>query len=108
MLFRSPWRRCGLEALGADGEAFALELRGEPIESFVFPERGTVVIGSEELGVSPEAMDLCCRTVSIPMLGAKGSLNVGVAFGVLMSAWRRNLESRGVGPLAVGSIHGSV
>lgn len=103
-----PWRRCGLEALGADGEAFALELRGEPIESFVFPERGTVVIGSEELGVSPEAMDLCCRTVSIPMLGAKGSLNVGVAFGVLMSAWRRNLESRGVGPLAVGSIHGSV
>jgi TrmH family RNA methyltransferase len=103
-----PWRRCGLGSLGADGEAFALELRGEPIDSFVFPERGTVVIGSEELGVSPDAMGLCRRTVSIPMLGAKGSLNVGVAFGVLMSAWRRSLESRGVEPVAHGSSLGSV
>ena len=103
-----PWRRCGLEALAACDEAFALELRGEPIDGFAFPERGIVVIGSEELGVSPEAMGLCRRTVSIPMLGAKGSLNVGVAFGVLMSAWRKSLESRGVEPVIDGSGHGSV
>ena len=91
-----PWRRGGLEALAASGEAFALELRGESLDTFEFPERGIVVVGSEELGVSPEAMALCSRTVSIPMLGAKGSLNAGVAFGVLMDAWRRNLESRGI------------
>ncbi|MBU0927862.1 MAG: TrmH family RNA methyltransferase [Spirochaetes bacterium] len=94
-----PWRRGGLEALAEPGEAFALELRGEPIDTFAFPERGIVVVGSEELGVSPEAMALCSRTVSIPMLGAKGSLNAGVAFGVLMDAWRRSLASRGVEPV---------
>jgi len=91
-----PWQRGGLEALSESGEAFALELRGESIDTFVFPERGIVVVGSEELGVSPEAMALCSRTVSIPMLGAKGSLNAGVAFGVLMDAWRRSLNSRGI------------
>jgi TrmH family RNA methyltransferase len=103
-----PWRRCGLEALGADGEAFALELRGESLDAFEFPDRGIVVIGSEELGVSPEAMRCCRRTVSIPMLGAKGSLNVGVAFGVLMAAWRKSLEARGMEPVSLGSGHGSI
>lgn len=93
-----PWRRGGLEDLRAGGEAIALELRGESIDTFQFPECGMVVVGSEELGVSPEAMALCSRTVSIPMLGAKGSLNAGVAYGVLMNAWRRDLESRGIMP----------
>ena len=99
-----PWRRGGLEDLTGDGEAFALELRGESLDTFKFPERGMVVVGSEELGVSPEALALCGRTVSIPMFGAKGSLNVGVAFGVLMDAWRRNLGSRGIEPSGHGSI----
>lgn len=93
-----PWRRGGLEDLHHCGEAIALELRGEPIDTFKFPEFGIAVVGSEELGVSPEAMALCSCTVSIPMLGAKGSLNAGVAYGVLMNAWRRDLESRGVVP----------
>jgi TrmH family RNA methyltransferase len=98
------WRRAGLEALEAcraeDGAeaVFALELRGESIDGFDFPERGIAVLGSEELGVSPEALALCSRRVSIPMLGAKGSLNVGVAFGVLMDAWRRSLLERGIEP----------
>ncbi len=98
------WRRAGLEALEAcraeDGPdaVFALELRGESIDGFDFPQRGIAVLGSEELGVSPEALALCSRRVSIPMLGAKGSLNVGVAFGVLMDAWRRSLMARGIEP----------
>jgi RNA methyltransferase, TrmH family len=99
-----PWRRAGIEALSGNGETFALELRGEPVDTFEFPVQGIVVVGSEELGVSPEALARCGRTVSIPMLGAKGSLNVGVAFGILMDAWRRSLASRGIQP----SKHGSV
>jgi RNA methyltransferase, TrmH family len=101
------WRRAGLEALEAcraeEGPeaVFALELRGESIDGFDFPERGIAVLGSEELGVSPEALALCSRRVSIPMLGAKGSLNVGVAFGVLMDAWRRSLTARGIEPRRV-------
>ena len=93
------WKRGGLSDLSGAGEVFALELRGESIDTFEFPERGMVVLGSEELGVSPEALALCSRTVSIPMLGAKGSLNVGVAFGVLLDSWRRNLVKRGVRPV---------
>ena len=97
------WRRAGLEALEAEREAggavLALELRGESVDGFAFPERGIVVVGSEELGVSPEAMALCTATVSIPMLGAKGSLNAGVAFGVLANAWRSSLAVRGVEPV---------
>lgn len=93
------WRRAGLEALSGNGEVIALELRGESIDSFEFPAHGIVVVGSEELGVSPEAMSRCTRTVSIPMLGAKGSLNVGVAFGIVMDAWRRSLVARGAVPV---------
>lgn len=95
------WRRAGLEALAGNGEVLALELRGESIDSFEFPEHGIIVVGSEELGVSPEAMARCTRTVSIPMLGAKGSLNVGVAFGVVMDAWRRSLVAGGVIPVGI-------
>jgi TrmH family RNA methyltransferase len=98
-----PWRRVGLDGMEGLGEVFALELRGDPIDSFEFPERGVVVLGSEELGVSPEALERCSRRVSIPMLGAKGSLNVGVAFGVLLDAWRRNLQARGIRALSSGS-----
>ena len=100
------WRRAGLEALGRARDelgaeaVFALELRGEPIADFIFPDRGLAVLGSEELGVSPEALAICGRRVSIPMLGAKGSLNVGVAFGVLAYAWGASLARRGVEPLA--------
>lgn len=116
-----PWRRAGLEALGgpsagpsaagvsADGSSaegvfakeasaegvFALELGGVPLDEFDFPERGIVVVGSEELGVSPAALERCCAgRVSIPMAGAKGSLNAGVAFGILLYAWSRSLERR--------------
>lgn len=101
-----PWRRVELEDLAGLGEVFALELRGESVDSFDFPERGVVVLGSEELGVSPEALNRCVRRVSIPMLGAKGSLNVGVAFGILLDAWRRNLSQRGIKPCLPAQFEG--
>lgn len=98
-----PWSRTGLDLLDQYKKdavpIIALELRGISIDEFEFPDKGLVLMGSEELGVSPEAIDLCSSRVSIPMLGAKGSLNVGVAFGVLANAWRQSLVSRGIGPL---------
>lgn len=82
------WERMSLEELPKDLPAFALETGGTPLDEFEFPERGIVVIGSEELGVSPEALARASYgRVSIPMYGIKASLNVGVAFGVLMQAW---------------------
>ena len=65
----------------------ALELGGEDINTFEFPESGAVVIGSEEFGISPEIMKCCTATVSIPMAGTKGSLNVSVATGILLQHW---------------------
>jgi RNA methyltransferase, TrmH family len=90
------WKRSGLDSLAClAGELplFALELGGEPLETFSFPKRGIVILGSEELGISREARELCTYgTVSIPMSGAKGSLNVAVAFGILMFAWTSSIR----------------
>ncbi len=69
---------------------FALELGGKDLDSFEFPKDAVVVVGSEELGVSPELLavaDSSLGRVSIPLAGTKGSLNVSVAFGIIMQAW---------------------
>ena len=87
-----PWKRLGLADAARDEALplFALELGVQDIDSFSFPDKGIVILGSEELGISHEARALSSYgIVSIPMAGAKGSLNVAVAFGILMYAWTR-------------------
>lgn len=82
------YERKGLEELPPDVPVFALETGGTSIEEFNFPESGICIIGSEELGVSPQALKRATYgTVTIPMTGLKASLNVGVAFGILMQKW---------------------
>lgn len=83
-----PWSVADLSDL--PGPVFALELGGAPVTEFAFPSAGTVLVGSEELGLSPEALSRASRElgrVSIPLFGAKHSLNVAVAFGILASCW---------------------
>ncbi|ULQ58978.1 TrmH family RNA methyltransferase [Brucepastera parasyntrophica] len=83
-----PWERLSLGALPRDIPVFALETGGTSLSEFKFPEKGIVIIGSEELGVSPEGLERAeYGRVSIPMTGIKASLNVGVAFGILMERW---------------------
>lgn len=87
--------RCALGELPAGVPVFVLETGGTPIQDFVFPEQGIVIVGSEELGASPEAIRRAeYGHVSIPMRGLKASLNVGVAFGILMQAWTEQLARR--------------
>lgn len=82
------YTRCSLEALPSDVPVFALETGGTDLNEFVFPKQGICIIGSEELGVSPQALDRATYgRVTIPMKGLKASLNVGVAFGILMQKW---------------------
>jgi TrmH family RNA methyltransferase len=103
-----PWERLVFPAAPADAEAahtlsrmlpgpiFALETGGTPIARFPFPSRGVLIAGSEELGVSPGALaaaDASLGRLSIPTRGAKGSLNVSVAFGIAMAAWAFKLEA---------------
>lgn len=86
------WERLSLDQLPADLPVFALETGGTNINDFKFPDRGICIIGSEELGVSPEALARATYgTVTIPMKGLKASLNVGVAFGILMEKWVESL-----------------
>jgi len=69
---------------------FALELGGTPLESFAFPQEGTLIIGSEELGVSPDGIssaDKSLGRLSIRTGGVKGSINVSVATGIALQKW---------------------
>jgi 23S rRNA (guanosine2251-2'-O)-methyltransferase len=43
-----------------------------------------IVMGAEDVGISPEIMELCDEHVSIPINGNIQSLNVSVAAGVLI------------------------
>jgi TrmH family RNA methyltransferase len=91
-----PWERRGFFA-GEENPAlpfpvFALETGGIPIDKFPFPRGGLLIAGSEELGVSPRALaaaDASLGRVSIPVYGAKASLNVSVAFGIALQAWTK-------------------
>lgn len=89
------WRFTELAEIEHQDGVFALELGGKPLQEFRFPERGVMLVGSEELGLSPEALDLAGRQagrVSIPMAGAKRSLNVAVAVGIVLQAWYEQLR----------------
>ncbi|MBN2535424.1 MAG: TrmH family RNA methyltransferase [Spirochaetales bacterium] len=92
-----PWGTASLPDIAQEQGIFALELGGTPIHLFRFPRQGIVLIGSEELGLSPEALELARKghgCVSIPLAGAKRSLNVSVAFGILMYAWFSSFVER--------------
>jgi len=86
-----PWCYGTLEDLVPP--LFALELGGADLESFEFPKTGTLIIGSEELGVSPsslKAADGSLGRVSIETGGIKGSINVSVATGIALQKWFRS------------------
>ena len=86
------WERKTLSDLPHELPVFALETGGTPISEFVFPNRGIGLSGSEELGLRPHALARAeYGRVSIPMKGLKASLNVGVAFGVLLAAWTQSV-----------------
>jgi TrmH family RNA methyltransferase len=108
-----PWERLSHDPFAATVETsafpsekpftgesiFALETGGTPLENFSFPKRGILIAGSEELGVSPGALaaaDSSLGRVSINTYGAKGSLNVSVAFGIVMQAWASVTSRRGL------------
>ena len=94
------WQKKSLEELEEYAQKneipiFVLETGGTPLEDFKFPQKGICIIGSEELGVSPQALKKASYgRVTIPMKGLKASLNVGVAFGILMQKWVESLNQK--------------
>ena len=88
-----PWETCSIDEIEkreTTGRIFVLECGCIPLDAFSFPGEGSVIIGSEELGVSPKARELAksrLGTVTIPTGGAKASLNVSAAFAIMMHSW---------------------
>jgi TrmH family RNA methyltransferase len=88
-----PWERLPAKPETAepfDGPVFALETGGTALARFPFPLRGLMIVGSEELGVSPKGLalaDASLGRVSIPTYGAKGSLNAAAAFAIALHSW---------------------
>ncbi|MFW5728059.1 MAG: TrmH family RNA methyltransferase [Spirochaetota bacterium] len=95
-----PWERLPFQeahARAGEPHVFALETGGTAVEELLLPEPGLMVIGSEELGVSPEvlaAADASAGRLSIVTGGVKGSLNVAVAAGIAMHAWWSQRRTR--------------
>ena len=89
------WRRMDYKSLETlDCDIFALELGGEEVNTFSFPRKGILILGSEEVGVSPECLKLADNSrgrATIPLYGWKGSLNVSVAYGIIMNLWTLSL-----------------
>ncbi len=84
-----PHSVADINKLATQYPILALETGGTPISDFTFPRQDFIaVIGNEELGISPQTLELAKSSagiVSIPTLGSKASINVGVATGIMLS-----------------------
>jgi tRNA G18 (ribose-2'-O)-methylase SpoU len=73
-----------LVGLGYVPVALETTSRARPLDAAEWPAAVCLVVGSEVAGVSPQLLEACPRHVSIPMRGVKDSLNVAVAFGIVV------------------------
>lgn len=78
------WRIAALEHTDASVSCFELTPDLFPL---------AVVVGNEIAGISGEALALCDMAIEIPMYGAKQSLNVAVATGIICFECVRALQS---------------
>ena len=86
-----------LEEMDISYPVFALEVGGEDISTFPFPDEGLCIIGNEESGISPGALKIADKSlgrVSIRQYGAKGSINVASATSIMLSYWANSSAKR--------------
>lgn len=82
-------REQGIQVVGLERRPDALAF-----DSFVYRFPLCFVVGHEVQGISPEVLDACEALVSIPMHGAKESLNVAVSFGIMAYRTRACWEAQ--------------
>ena len=70
--------------------AYAADMDGEDYSKTDFSGGVALVIGAEGEGVGRRVLDVCDKTVSLPIKGKLDSLNASVAAGVLMYAVMRS------------------
>lgn len=72
-------REIGVPVIGVETIADSI-----PYTDFVFPDPVAIVFGHEIYGISEPVLKLLDRLVRIPMRGAKTSLNVATACGIVL------------------------
>lgn len=72
-----------IEIIGAD------EKSNSSIFDFKFSKKTAIVMGSEGKGISKSILNLCDKSLKIPMKGKIGSLNVSVACGIILAELSR-------------------
>lgn len=73
--------------------ALALETGGTPIHTVSLPANAVLLLGSEELGLSENALSLARQRLTIVHGDAKASLNVGVACGIALALWSLSVNA---------------
>jgi len=81
-----------LRAASANGAAFvAVEMGGEPLETFKHPERAVYLLGAEDQGLPPSVVAACTHHVQLPTV-REASLNVAACGAMVM--YDRELKHR--------------
>jgi tRNA G18 (ribose-2'-O)-methylase SpoU len=75
-------RREGWIIFGLEEDPRGTAVNGIGPSAGVARRDSVLIVGNEITGVDPGLLELCDRIVTIPMLGAKKSLNAATAFGV--------------------------
>jgi TrmH family RNA methyltransferase len=83
--FKLPLAR-GPSIRDVEGAAIALDMSGAPIDAFAFPRDCRLLLGEEGAGIPATFKGL---RVAIPISGEADSLNVAVAAGIALAAYRR-------------------
>jgi TrmH family RNA methyltransferase len=69
-------------------QLIASALDGQPLNSYMVPEKNVLILGSEAHGVSEGILQLADEVLTIPRFGKAESLNVGIACGIFLEKWR--------------------
>jgi 23S rRNA (guanosine2251-2'-O)-methyltransferase len=85
-----------LRSLKDDGYfVYGLDENGEqPFDSIDWPRRTAIVLGGEGKGLHDLVKRNCDALVRIPMAGKIASLNVSVATGIVLFAWRSQRDRK--------------
>jgi len=78
----SELKQNGFSILGAD-------LKGQNLYSHQFAAKTALVMGSESHGISDKTASLLNDRITIPKVGETESLNVAMAAGIILSAYRK-------------------
>lgn len=83
-----------LRAEGYSIIALETSARATDLDEFNWPEKPALILGNERFGLDHDVLRSADHLLRIPLFGRKNSLNVGIAFGIAVAAWRSAFEKK--------------